>query len=67
MLPAEVSKTCNSLFFVQFENCRTFQMMVVIIDKLLKTQIIECSAVASWIFSPEMTSELTRYYLRLDL
>lgn len=39
------------------------QMMVVIIDKLLKTQIVECSAVATWIFSKEMTSEFTKMYL----
>lgn len=36
------------------------QMMVVLIDKMLKTQIIECSAVANWIFSKEMTGEFTK-------
>uniref|UniRef100_A0A182J1C2 MIF4G-like type 2 domain-containing protein n=1 Tax=Anopheles atroparvus TaxID=41427 RepID=A0A182J1C2_ANOAO len=30
------------------------QMMVVIVDKLLKVQIVECSAVATWVFSKEM-------------
>ncbi|XP_058986605.1 nuclear cap-binding protein subunit 1 [Musca domestica] len=39
------------------------QMMVVIIDKLLKTQIVDCSAVATWIFSKEMTGEFTKMYL----
>ncbi|KAF7274782.1 hypothetical protein GWI33_012551 [Rhynchophorus ferrugineus] len=39
------------------------QMMVVLIDKMLKTQIAECSAVANWIFSKEMTSEFTKMYL----
>ncbi|XP_037931120.1 nuclear cap-binding protein subunit 1 [Teleopsis dalmanni] len=39
------------------------QMMVVIIDKMLKTQIVSCSAVATWIFSKEMTSEFTKMYL----
>lgn len=39
------------------------QMMVVLIDKMLKTQIIECSAVANWIFSKEMTGEFTKMYL----
>lgn len=38
-------------------------MMVVIIDKLLKTQIVDCSAVATWIFSKEMTGEFTKMYL----
>ncbi|XP_017470240.1 PREDICTED: nuclear cap-binding protein subunit 1 [Rhagoletis zephyria] len=39
------------------------QMMVVIIDKLLKLQIVDCSAVATWIFSKEMTGEFTKMYL----
>lgn len=38
-------------------------MMVVIIDKLLKLQIVDCSAVATWIFSKEMTGEFTKMYL----
>lgn len=39
------------------------QMMCVLIDKLLKTQIVECSAVATWVFSKEMNSEFTKMYL----
>lgn len=39
------------------------QMMVVLVDKLLKTQVVECSAVATWVFSKEMTSEFTKMYL----
>ena len=39
------------------------QMMVVLVDKMLKTQIIECSAVANWIFSKEMLSEFTKLYV----
>lgn len=38
-------------------------MLVVMVDKMLKTQIVECSAVATWIFSKEMTSEFTKMYL----
>lgn len=38
-------------------------MMCVLIDKLLKTQVVECSAVATWIFSKEMNSEFTKMYL----
>lgn len=30
---------------------------------MLKTQIVECSAVANWIFSKEMTGEFTKMYL----
>uniref|UniRef100_A0A6P7GAR9 Nuclear cap-binding protein subunit 1-like n=1 Tax=Diabrotica virgifera virgifera TaxID=50390 RepID=A0A6P7GAR9_DIAVI len=39
------------------------QMMIVLVDKMLKTQIVECSAVANWIFSKEMNSEFTKMYL----
>ncbi|CAF3672291.1 unnamed protein product [Rotaria sordida] len=39
------------------------QMMVVLVDKLVKTQIVECSAVANWIFSSELGSELTNFYV----
>uniref|UniRef100_A0A182FS60 MIF4G-like type 2 domain-containing protein n=2 Tax=Anopheles albimanus TaxID=7167 RepID=A0A182FS60_ANOAL len=39
------------------------QMMVVIVDKLLKVQIVECSAVATWVFSKEMVGEFTKMYL----
>lgn len=47
-----------------FELWRTHQQMLcVLIDKLLKTQIVECSAVATWIFSKEMNSEFTKMYL----
>lgn len=38
------------------------QMMVVLVDKLLKTQIVECSAVANWIFSKDMVDEFTKLY-----
>ncbi|CAH0390592.1 unnamed protein product [Bemisia tabaci] len=39
------------------------QMLCVLIDKMLKLQIVECSAVANWIFSKEMSSEFTKLYL----
>ncbi|CAF0735393.1 unnamed protein product [Adineta ricciae] len=39
------------------------QMMVVLVDKLVKTQIVECSAVANWIFSSELGTELTNFYI----
>jgi hypothetical protein len=38
-------------------------MMVVLVDKLVKTQIVECPAVANWIFSSELGSELTNFYI----
>ena len=36
------------------------QMIVILIDKLLRTQIVKCSAVANWIFSNEMRDEFTK-------
>lgn len=39
------------------------QFMVVIVDKMLKTQIVECCAVANWIFSRDMALEFTRSYI----
>jgi len=38
------------------------QFMVVIVDKLLKTQIVECASVANWIFSKDMLTEFTKGY-----
>ena len=38
------------------------QMLVVLVDKLLKTQIVECSSVANWIFSKDMLTEFTKGY-----
>lgn len=35
------------------------QMVCVLIDKMLKTQIVECSAVATWLFSKEMAPYFT--------
>ncbi|KAK6631300.1 Component of the cap-binding complex (CBC) [Polyplax serrata] len=39
------------------------QMICVLIDEMLKNQIVKCSAVANWIFSKEMSKEFTRMYL----
>ncbi|XP_023014411.2 nuclear cap-binding protein subunit 1-like [Leptinotarsa decemlineata] len=39
------------------------QMMTVLIDKMLKTQIVGCSAVANWIFSKEMSVEFAKMYV----
>ena len=37
-----------------------FQMMVVVVDKMLKVQIVECSNVANWLFSQEMSQDFTK-------
>lgn len=39
------------------------QMMVVMVDKMLKTQIVECSSVANWIFCKNMNKDLTFFYV----
>ena len=38
-----------------------FQMMLIVIDKMVKLQYIQCSTVVNWIFSKEMESEFMRY------
>lgn len=42
---------------------RHSQMVCVLVDKMLKTQIVECSAVATWLFSKEMAPHFTSGYL----
>ena len=39
------------------------QMMVMLVDKYLRTQIVQCAAVANWIFSKEMLPEFTKNYV----
>ena len=39
------------------------QVLGVVVDKMLKTQIVECCAVANWIFSRDMAPEFTRSYI----
>ncbi|XP_057300654.1 nuclear cap-binding protein subunit 1-B-like [Hydractinia symbiolongicarpus] len=36
-------------------------MMLVVIDKMVKLQYIQCSTVVNWIFAPEMESEFTKF------
>lgn len=37
------------------------QMVVVLINKMMKTNLLKVSAVANWIFSEEMIRDFTRY------
>lgn len=40
------------------------QMMVVMVDKMLKTQIVRCSSVANWIFCDAIKQALTKFYFQ---
>merc|ERR1712029_1328326 len=51
--------TLKSVF--ELWNCHQ-QMMVVLVDKMLKAQIVECAAVANWLSSREMVKEFTKAY-----
>lgn len=37
------------------------QMISVLVDKMIRTQIVDCAAVANWIFSPDMAHDFTKY------
>ncbi|MCI4381645.1 hypothetical protein PGIGA_G00254480 [Pangasianodon gigas] len=39
------------------------QMISVLVDKMIRTQIVDCAAVANWIFSPDMAHDFTRLYV----
>merc|ERR1712059_227495 len=39
------------------------QMLVVLTDKLLKTGVVECAAVANWVFSKDMVPEFSKCYI----
>nr|XP_027217163.1 nuclear cap-binding protein subunit 1-like isoform X1 [Penaeus vannamei] len=39
------------------------QMMVMLSDKFLRTQIVTCATVANWVFSKEMMPEFTKNYI----
>uniref|UniRef100_A0A4W3HJM5 Nuclear cap binding protein subunit 1 n=1 Tax=Callorhinchus milii TaxID=7868 RepID=A0A4W3HJM5_CALMI len=39
------------------------QMMAMLVDKMIRTQIVDCAAVANWIFSSEMSPDFTRMYV----
>merc|ERR1712127_552780 len=47
-----------------FELWKTHQqMLVVLIDKLLKTGVVECAAVANWVLSKDMVPEFSKCYI----
>lgn len=42
------------------------QMIAVLVDKMIRTQIVDCAAVANWLFSQDMAHEFTRWDVRHD-
>lgn len=39
------------------------QMIFVLVDKMLRTQIVTCPAVVNWLFSPHMADDFTKLYV----
>uniref|UniRef100_A0A3P9L725 Nuclear cap binding protein subunit 1 n=1 Tax=Oryzias latipes TaxID=8090 RepID=A0A3P9L725_ORYLA len=39
------------------------QMIAVLVDKMVRTQIVDCAAVANWLFSQDMAHEFTRLFI----
>ncbi|KAF6327722.1 nuclear cap-binding protein subunit 1 isoform X1 [Rhinolophus sinicus] len=49
---------------VMFEVWRNHpQMIAVLVDKMIRTQIVNCAAVANWIFSSELSHDFTRLFV----
>ncbi|MEQ2195012.1 hypothetical protein XENOCAPTIV_006163, partial [Xenoophorus captivus] len=38
------------------------KMIAVLVDKMIRTQIVDCAAVANWLFSQDMAHEFTRLF-----
>lgn len=39
------------------------QMMIILVDKMIRTQVVSCATVAKWIFSPYLAKDFTRTYV----
>ncbi|TNN67119.1 Nuclear cap-binding protein subunit 1 [Liparis tanakae] len=39
------------------------QMIAVLVDKMIRTQIVDCAAVANWLFSQDMAHEFSRLFV----
>lgn len=40
-------------------------MIAVLVDKMIRTQIVDCAAVANFIFSPQLSQDFTRWDRRI--
>lgn len=52
-------------FFVVHVNSADWQMIAVLVDKLIRTQVVDCAAVANWLFSQDMAHEFTRWDMQM--
>lgn len=61
---AESDKGKLHVLRVMFEVWRNHpQMIAVLVDKMIRTQIVDCAAVANWIFSSELSRDFTRLFV----
>lgn len=53
----------NQIYFWKTEprsSIPIMQMIAVLVDKMIRIQIVDCAAVANWIFSSELAHDFTR-------
>ncbi|KAK2501988.1 hypothetical protein MC885_008576 [Smutsia gigantea] len=61
---AEIDEGKLHVLRVMFEVWRNHpQMIAVLVDKMIRTQIVDCAAVANWIFSSELSRDFTRLFV----
>ncbi|KAK7116077.1 nuclear cap-binding protein subunit 1-like [Littorina saxatilis] len=61
---AETEEAQIYMLKVVYSTWRTHQqMMVVLVDKMLRTEVVQCQAVANWIFSESMQKDFTSFFV----
>ncbi|GIY34059.1 nuclear cap-binding protein subunit 1 [Caerostris darwini] len=59
---SEEAQICILRSMFELWHCNQ-QMMVGLVTKFLKAKVVECSAVANWLFSKEMATEFPKFYI----
>ncbi|KAG8181043.1 hypothetical protein JTE90_024789 [Oedothorax gibbosus] len=59
---SEEAQICILRSMYELWHCHQ-QMMVGLVTKFLKAKVVECSAVANWLFSKEMSTEFPKFYI----